>query len=202
MLAALQTDCRQTADRLQAQFGVYAYQFRTIRFWIAEARLGRKDLYDEICTGRPPLDDLDSKILAILDKSSFKSAYSIAERLLVARLIMLRYLHDPIGFKSFHLYWVSYLLIHDLCEKRKEYAKMIVPFLHAAERDDWHHLVTGDELWFFLNTSPRRMWTLSRDDVVTKPRLDIQSKKFIFTIIWNPSGFYVIDRLPNDIKNE
>jgi hypothetical protein len=90
--------------------------------------------------------------------------------------------------------------MHDLCEKRKEYVKAMFPFLYVAECDSWHHLVTGDEWWFFLNTSPRRMWTLSRDDVVTKPRLDIQNTKFIFAIMWNPSGFYVIDRLPNDIK--
>jgi hypothetical protein len=36
--------------------------------------------------------------------------------------------------------------------------------------------------------------------MVTKQRLDIQSKKFIFIIIWNPSGFYVVDGLPNDTK--
>jgi hypothetical protein len=44
------------------------------------------------------------------------------------------------------------------------------------------------------------MWTLSRDDVATKPRQQIQSKKFMFTIIWNPTGFYVVDILPNDAK--
>jgi hypothetical protein len=76
----------------------------------------------------------------------------------------------------------------------------MLPFLHVAERDGWHHLVTGDESWFFFETSPRRMWTLSRDDVATKPRQQIQSKKFMFTIIWNPIGFYIVDRFPNDIK--
>jgi hypothetical protein len=76
----------------------------------------------------------------------------------------------------------------------------MLPFLHVAERHDWHHLVTDDELWFCYNISPRRMWTLSRDDVVTKPRHEIQSNKLMFTIIWNPSGFYVIDRLPNHRK--
>jgi hypothetical protein len=76
----------------------------------------------------------------------------------------------------------------------------MLPFLHPAERDGWHYLVTGDESWFFFDTSLRRMWTLSRDDVATKPRQQIQSKKFMFTIIWNPTGFYVIDRLPNDTK--
>jgi hypothetical protein len=90
--------------------------------------------------------------------------------------------------------------MHDVCDKRKKYAKSMLPFLHAAERDDWHHHVIGDESWFFLNTSPRHMWTLSRDDMVTKPRLDIQSKIFMSTIRWNPSGFYVVDRLPNDNK--
>jgi hypothetical protein len=41
---------------------------------------------------------------------------------------------------------------------------------------------------------------LCRKGVVTKPRLDIQSRKFMFTIMWNPSGFYIVDRLPNDTK--
>jgi transposase len=44
------------------------------------------------------------------------------------------------------------------------------------------------------------MWTLLRDNVATKPRQQIQSNKFTFTIIWNPTGFYFVDRLPNDIK--
>jgi hypothetical protein len=60
--------------------------------------------------------------------------------------------------------------------------------------------VTDDESWFFFNTLPRRMWTLSRGDLVTKSRLDIRSKTFMFTTIWNFSGFYVVDRLPNHTK--
>jgi hypothetical protein len=76
----------------------------------------------------------------------------------------------------------------------------MLPFLYAAERDDWHRFVTVDESWFLCNISPRRMWTLSRDNLVTKPRHDIQSRVFMFTIIWNPNNFYIIDRLPNHNK--
>jgi hypothetical protein len=76
----------------------------------------------------------------------------------------------------------------------------MLPFLSAAERNSWHRFMTGDESRFFLNTSLRRMWALSRDHVVTKPRLDIQSKKFMLTITWNPNGFHAVDRLPNDMK--
>jgi hypothetical protein len=55
-------DARRIAHRLQAQFDDHAYALRTIRFWIAEARLGRQDLHDEIRTGRRGLDDLDAKL--------------------------------------------------------------------------------------------------------------------------------------------
>jgi hypothetical protein len=76
----------------------------------------------------------------------------------------------------------------------------MLPLLHAVQRNDWHHIVTGGESLFFFETSPRRLWTLSRDNLATKPRQQIQSKEIMFTIIWNPTGFYVVDRLPNDIK--
>jgi hypothetical protein len=58
-------DAHNSANRLQAKFDEHAYQFRTIYVWITEARLGRQDLHDEICTRRSPLADLDAKILAI-----------------------------------------------------------------------------------------------------------------------------------------
>jgi transposase len=96
-------DARQIADRLQAQFTEDSYQLRTVQFWLAEIRRGRQDLHDEIRNRRPPLDDLDSKILAILEKSPFELSRSIAERLLVSHSAVLRHLRESIGFKSFHL---------------------------------------------------------------------------------------------------
>jgi hypothetical protein len=66
-------DACNIADRLQAQFGEHAYQLQTIRFWIIEARVRRQDLHDEIRTEKARLDDLGTTILAVLDKSAFKS---------------------------------------------------------------------------------------------------------------------------------
>jgi hypothetical protein len=119
-------DARDIADVLQTQFDEHAYQFRTVQFWIAETQLGHQDLHDEIRTGRPPLDDLDAKILDILDKSPFESAYSISERLLVVHPAVLLHLHGSIGFKSFHLHWVPHLLTDNLREKLKEYARAML----------------------------------------------------------------------------
>jgi hypothetical protein len=89
--------------RLQAQFGEHVYKLRMVQFCIPEVGFGRQELHDEICIGRPPLDDLDSKILTILDKSPFESARSRAERLGVDRATVLEHLHTSIGFKSFYL---------------------------------------------------------------------------------------------------
>jgi hypothetical protein len=139
-------------------------------------------------------------MLAILDKSPFKSACSKAERLPVGHVTVLEHLHVSIGFKSFHLRWVPHLLTNDLWQKRKEYTSAMLPFVYTAQSDGWHHLVTCDESWFFFNTSPHRMWILSRNDMATKTRFDIQGKKFMFAIIWTPTGFCVVDRFPNDIK--
>jgi hypothetical protein len=169
-------DANQITARLQEQFNKHAYKLRTVWFWIAEVWFGCQDNHDEIRAGKSPLDDLDAKILAILDKSPFESACSISERLRIGNAIVFEYLLVSIGLKSFHLRWIPHLLTDDLHSKRQDHASAMLPFLYAAKRDGWHHLVTGDESWFYFNTLPCRMWTLSRDDVATKSRLHVQSK--------------------------
>jgi hypothetical protein len=109
-------NANQITDRLQAQFGKHADKLQIARFWIAEIGFGRQDLYDEICTGKDPLDDPDAKILAIFAKFPFKSAYSIAERLHVGHATVMKYLHVLIRFKSFHLRWVLHPLRDDLSQ--------------------------------------------------------------------------------------
>jgi hypothetical protein len=44
------------------------------------------------------------------------------------------------------------------------------------------------------------MWILSRDDAATKPKHDVLTQKFMFTVIWNPLGFHVVDKLPTGTK--
>jgi hypothetical protein len=67
--------------------------------------------------------------------SPFESVRSIADALHIAYSTILLHLHDSIGFGSFHLPWVPHRVTHDLCKKRKEYAKAMLLFLHAAARD-------------------------------------------------------------------
>jgi hypothetical protein len=84
------------------------------------------------------------------------------------------------------LRWVPHLLISALRKQRLAYASEMIPILVAAAHDWWHHLVTGDESWFFLSYSPRWMSTLSRDNVATKLKHDVCTQKFMFTVTWIP----------------
>jgi hypothetical protein len=146
MFATLQTDYRQITDRLQAQFGEYAYKLRTVQFWLTEVRIGRQDVHDELRTGRSLCDGLNAKILAILNKYLFESALSIAETLPVGYSTVLLHLHDSLGFRSFHLYWMPQRPMPDLSEKRKKDAKVKLPFLHIAERAGWDYVITKGRL--------------------------------------------------------
>jgi hypothetical protein len=101
-----------------------------------------------ILSGKSPLDYIDAKILAILEKFSFKPARSMAETLLVNHTTVLLHFHQSLGFHSFHLYWAPQVLTDELRGKQREYTNAMLPFLHAAERDGWHYFVTGDESWF------------------------------------------------------
>jgi hypothetical protein len=69
------------------------------------------------------LDDRDAKILAILNKSLFESARSIAETLRVADSTVLLHVHDSIGFRSFYLHWLPHLLTYDFREKERNIQK-------------------------------------------------------------------------------
>jgi hypothetical protein len=40
------------------------------------------------------------------------------------------------------------------------------------------------------------MWTLAKDNVATKPKHGIHTKKFMFTVMWNRLRFHVVDKLP------
>jgi hypothetical protein len=110
-----EADTHDIIQRFQTQFAQNAYAFRTVQFWIDEVCRGRQALHDENSMGRPPLDDLDAKILTISDKSLFESTRSIAETLYIGLTTVLRHLHDSIGFRSFHLHWMPHVLTVGLC---------------------------------------------------------------------------------------
>jgi hypothetical protein len=193
-------DTHHILAKLQAHFGGRAQALSPLRFWIGEVRRRREDLHDQHRAGTLPFDDIDTAILRIIGKSPFKSARCIAKSLKISLTAVLHHFHEVLEFKSFHLRWVPHLLTNDLREKRKDVAGEMIPSLEAAFQEGWRSFVTRDEPWFFLSRWPRRMWSVERDDVATIVKRDLRATKFMFTLMWNPWGFDVINQLPDCSK--
>jgi hypothetical protein len=60
--------------------------------------------------------------------------------------------------------------------------------------------VTLDESWFYLNTDYELIWLHPDGEIPERERLTIQSGKVMLTIVWNPSGFHLINVLPKGFK--
>jgi hypothetical protein len=70
-------------DRLQAVYGDAAYALPSVYFWIKELKCGREDTVGQLCSGWPPIDNLDAEILCLLRGSPFRAVRSIAEEVVI-----------------------------------------------------------------------------------------------------------------------
>jgi hypothetical protein len=64
----------------------------------------------------------------------------------------------------------------------------------------WHDLVTLDKSWFRLRSEHDLMWTAHGEILHDRERYIIQSPTFMVTIVWNPTGFYVVKAPPECSK--
>jgi DNA-binding transcriptional ArsR family regulator len=96
-------------------------------------------------SGRPPIDFLHIRILALLDEQPFHSAYSIAEALRVTHSTVLSHLRESLGMKFFHLRWIPHELTASLRQIRMETCRVLLPILNAHEKNKFQGFVTGGE---------------------------------------------------------
>jgi hypothetical protein len=101
-LANRNLDANDITAALKEDFGQDADALRTVQSWLVEIQQGRQDLHDLHRSSRPPLDHIDTQILAALDKWPFESCRSLALRLGYDLKTVDNHLVDSMGFRSFH----------------------------------------------------------------------------------------------------
>jgi AraC-like DNA-binding protein len=104
---------------------------------------GREDLHDAQRSGRRRIASLTAQIKALLDENCFLSERSTAETLHMSHSTVLKHLREDLGFQSFHLRRVPHLLAPELKEQRSIYVTEMTAVLLSAQKDGWHHLITG-----------------------------------------------------------
>jgi histone-lysine N-methyltransferase SETMAR len=74
--------------------------------------------------------------------------------------------------------------------------------VHVQEQRAWHDIVTVDESWFYDSTDQESICLRPGEKVpeMTRVSVPVQCKKWIVTIVWNPTGFQGIRILPKGCK--
>jgi hypothetical protein len=132
---------------------------------------------------RPPIDYLDAKIIARLERKPFSSASSLVKALDVSPAAVLSDLHNSLGMKNFHLRWVLHQLTDDLRQVRLAKCDELLRAPEAMQRTDFRHIITGNEIWFYLEYQHASYWSVSRDEMPHRVDAVIGTAKFILTAI-------------------
>jgi hypothetical protein len=72
--------------------------------------------------------------------------------------------------------------------------------LRTQHGTHWHEIITVDESWLHLNTDHGSPELPPDKKFPERERHTFQSGKLMLMIVWNPTGFYVINVLSKGIK--
>jgi hypothetical protein len=103
-----------SAVELSSLYSQNAHTRSSIKYWLHQVSLGRKDLTTKHVGGRPPLDDTDTEIRSVLRKSPFSWVRTIADTLGTPAFKVYWHLVEKIGFKNYFLLWVPHTLTEEL----------------------------------------------------------------------------------------
>jgi hypothetical protein len=85
--------------------GEQACAKKPVEYWVDQVKLGRTVMENEVKPGRPPLEDIDERILACLSHEPFFTVRSIAQVLGVAPVTVHRSLIMSLDMKPRHFRW-------------------------------------------------------------------------------------------------
>jgi hypothetical protein len=94
----------------------------------------------------------------------------------------------------------SFVCSHSQKLDRVTLSQELLPMLERQKQRSWHDIVTLNESWFYLNIGHGLIWLQPDGEIPERERGTIQSEKVMLTIVWNPSGFHLINVLPKRFK--
>jgi hypothetical protein len=178
---------------LSDMYGQDAYAKPSIKYWLHQLRLRRKDLMTQHMGGRPTLEDTEAEILSILRRSPFSSVRTIVDSLGIPASTGYFHLVEKIRFKNYLLRWVPHLLTDELRLKQVKLARQLLELLEDQRIVGFSDIVTGDESWFLQHYDHERMWCVSADEDPTRVCPRIAASKTILTVFLSGRGAIFIN---------
>jgi transposase len=177
-----------------------AFDENRVKYWLHEIKLHRYDLSDRPSSGRPPLADIDARILQVLEAEPWFSVRMIAEFLKVPASKVHLHLTPSLNMKSQHFKWVPHFLDDDLRAKRLEGARQLLGILQAQGRCHFQNLITRDERWVDLDMKPGTIWLPADAELLVRVKGTIASEKRMLIVFWRIHGIAHSCWLPKDRK--
>jgi hypothetical protein len=69
----------------------------------------------------------------------------------------------------------------------------LLQLLETTEASKLHDILTGDESWFTVEYQHSAKWSVFRENVPSRVRQDIGTKRFMLAVIWGVDDFHVVD---------
>jgi hypothetical protein len=116
---------------LTAVYHENAFDENRVKYWPHEIKLHRSDLSDRPSSGRLPLEDIDARILQVLEAEPWPSVQTIVEFLKIPASKMHFHLTTSLNTKSRDFKWIPLFRDDDLRAKRLEGARQLLDVLQA-----------------------------------------------------------------------
>jgi hypothetical protein len=194
-LAAMKID-----NDLAVTLGSDAKGDRSVTRFLRDAKFPSLNLPIIFSEENHSLDDSNEAILLALTEKPFASVGQLSRLTHLPRSTVYRWLTQSLRFHVRHLRCVPHRLTTAQESNRVEFSRQLESMFEIQQVRYWHNIVTLDESWFYLSTD-HEMISLQPDEKV--PEIDppaIQSRKLTLTIVWNLSGFHLINVLSNGRK--
>jgi hypothetical protein len=190
----------EIATELQGVYGRDALKYSTVSKWRLRFLDGSEDLFDLARSGRLPRSDLATPIQQLLQQFPFISCKVLCHKLKIGKATCLRVLHDDLHLEKFNLRYIPHSLEDDQKRSRVELSEELLEILQQDRQNNFEHILTGDESWFFLQYFHHSCWSANPEEVPEIPRQEIHSEKWLISIIWRGTGVKSLLSVPKGLK--
>jgi hypothetical protein len=118
-----------------------AFDENRVKYWLPEIKLHYSDLSDRPSSGRQPFEDIDARILQVLEAEPVSLVRTIAEFIKIPASRVHLHLTTSLNMKSRHIKWIPLFLDDVLRVKQLKGARQLLDVLQAQKRCHFRDLI-------------------------------------------------------------
>jgi hypothetical protein len=171
--------------RLQTAHSRDAYNRASVFRGMNEIRRGNEELRNEGCHRRSYCYEMDAALRPILRDDPNTFLRTMADTLSISPETVRTHMW-PIGYTMKSLRWIPHALTSGLKQTHFDLCLQMLPKLRAHAHDNWRHLITENESWFYYEYVQDRIWTARDENTPEVENRTIASAKTLLTVLCNP----------------